>query len=75
MHEVAKLLEKVDDRESISDVEEYEIIGQNIVKRKGQDQDIARSREEILGFLLQEENLLYKFATEQIDSLQALEME
>jgi len=75
MHEVAKLLEKVDDRESISDVEEYEIIGQNIVKRKGQDQDIVRSREEILGFLLQEENLLYKFATEQIDSLQALEME
>ena len=42
---------------------------------KGQDQEIVRSREEILGFLLQEENLLYKFATEQIDSLQAHEME
>lgn len=36
---------------------------------KWQDQEIVRSREEILSFLLQEENLLYKFATEQIDFL------
>ena len=64
IHEDVQLFENAEGQENICDAEDSQIIDQKIVEMKGQDQEVAKSREEILSFLLREENLLHKFATE-----------
>lgn len=59
IHEDVKLFENADGQEDTPRADDSQIM-----EMKGQDQEVAKSREEILSFLLQEENLLHKFATE-----------